>query len=329
MPDSPPDATKRERTVGDIMSHPVVTARAGRDARRSRDRACANARSARSSSSTHDERAIGILTERDMIRLAAAGSDASTAKVSEWMTADPTRSRPTSRRATAFATLSEHGYRHIPVVDGRPARRHRVDARPHAHRDDPARRGAGPRGPEGPRRRRRRRDDGRRRARPRGLLPLPPVQRGRPRPAAAARRRLAPDVRRRAPRDRRRARRVRGRRSAPGRADPRRGRATCCPRSRARASSSCRSTRCAPRSRSTAPRSASSRRSTSTHATLYDNAMSTCAVVPTLITALWRLRQGLEPVDPRDDLGYAANYLYMMHGEEPTRRARGRASRST
>ena len=31
-------------------------------------------------------------------------------------------------------------------------------------------------------------------------------------------------------------------------------------------------------------------------ATLRDNAMSTSAVVPTLICALWRLRQGLEPV---------------------------------
>ena len=65
-------------------------------------------------------------------------------------------------------------------------------------------------------------------------------------------------------------------------------------------------------------RSASGRRSTSTHATLRDNALSTCAVVPTLITALWRLRQGLEPVAPRADLAYAANYLYMMQGEVPT-----------
>ena len=52
-------------------------------------------------------------------------------------------------------------------------------------------------------------------------------------------------------------------------------------------------------------------------AELRDNAMSTCAVVPTLICALWRLRQGLEPVAPRDDLAYAANYLYMMQGEVP------------
>src|SRR6476661_4864392 len=65
----------------------------------------------------HDERAIGILTERDMIRLAAAGSDASTAKVSEWMTADPYTVAPDVEARTAFTTLSEHGYRHIPVVE--------------------------------------------------------------------------------------------------------------------------------------------------------------------------------------------------------------------
>jgi citrate synthase len=50
---------------------------------------------------------------------------------------------------------------------------------------------------------------------------------------------------------------------------------------------------------------------------LRENALSTCAVVPSLICALWRLRRGLEPVAPRDDLGYAANYLYMMRGEVP------------
>ncbi|MGW7524566.1 citrate synthase/methylcitrate synthase [Streptomyces sp. NPDC054783] len=42
-----------------------------------------------------------------------------------------------------------------------------------------------------------------------------------------------------------------------------------------------------------------------------------CAAVPTLLTALYRLGQGLEPVEPRDELPYAANYLYMLTGEEP------------
>src|SRR6476620_8527805 len=66
----------------------------------------------------HDDRAIGILTERDMIRLAAAGSDASTAKVSEWMTGEPDTIDPNVEARAAFSRLAQHGYRHIPVVDG-------------------------------------------------------------------------------------------------------------------------------------------------------------------------------------------------------------------
>ncbi|MEU0599046.1 citrate synthase/methylcitrate synthase [Streptomyces sp. NPDC006393] len=45
-----------------------------------------------------------------------------------------------------------------------------------------------------------------------------------------------------------------------------------------------------------------------------------CAAVPTLLTALYRLGQGLEPVEPREDLSYAANYLYMLTGSEPDAR---------
>ncbi|CAL9399169.1 Citrate synthase 1 [Streptomyces sp. enrichment culture] len=41
------------------------------------------------------------------------------------------------------------------------------------------------------------------------------------------------------------------------------------------------------------------------------------AAVPTLLTALHRLGRGLEPVEPREDLPYAANYLYMLTGSEP------------
>jgi citrate synthase len=46
------------------------------------------------------------------------------------------------------------------------------------------------------------------------------------------------------------------------------------------------------------------------------------AVMPVLAAALFRLAGGLEPVPPRADLGYAANYLYMITGEEPGDRAR-------
>lgn len=47
------------------------------------------------------------------------------------------------------------------------------------------------------------------------------------------------------------------------------------------------------------------------------DALAACAAVPTLITALHRLGQGQQPVEPRADLGHAANYLYMLTGEEP------------
>jgi citrate synthase len=49
---------------------------------------------------------------------------------------------------------------------------------------------------------------------------------------------------------------------------------------------------------------------------LRNQALRLCAVVPTLLTAVYRLQQGKEPVPPRDDLSYAANYLWMLLGEE-------------
>ncbi|MEU9092339.1 citrate synthase [Streptomyces sp. NPDC048428] len=47
------------------------------------------------------------------------------------------------------------------------------------------------------------------------------------------------------------------------------------------------------------------------------DALAACAAVPTVLTALYRLGRGLEPVEPRDDLPYAANYLYMLTGSVP------------
>ncbi|MCU1502786.1 MAG: Citrate (Si)-synthase [Ilumatobacteraceae bacterium] len=47
------------------------------------------------------------------------------------------------------------------------------------------------------------------------------------------------------------------------------------------------------------------------------DALFLCAITPTLLCALHRLRRGLEPVEPRDDLGYAAGYLWMLTGDEP------------
>lgn len=48
-----------------------------------------------------------------------------------------------------------------------------------------------------------------------------------------------------------------------------------------------------------------------------EDTLVAAAAVPTLLTALHRLGRGLEPVEPREDLSYAANYLYMLTGTEP------------
>jgi citrate synthase len=45
------------------------------------------------------------------------------------------------------------------------------------------------------------------------------------------------------------------------------------------------------------------------------------AVLPTLSAQLYRLATGQEVIEPRTDLGYAANYLYMITGEEPDERS--------
>ncbi|MFB6155300.1 MAG: citrate synthase [Haloferacaceae archaeon] len=41
------------------------------------------------------------------------------------------------------------------------------------------------------------------------------------------------------------------------------------------------------------------------------------AKLPTLVAAFDRARRGEDPVAPREDLGHAANFLYMLTGEEP------------
>ena len=44
--------------------------------------------------------------------------------------------------------------------------------------------------------------------------------------------------------------------------------------------------------------------------------------MPVLAAQLFRLASGLEPVQPRADLGYSENYLYMITGEVPDDRQR-------
>ncbi|MFD2761822.1 citrate synthase [Lentibacillus juripiscarius] len=41
------------------------------------------------------------------------------------------------------------------------------------------------------------------------------------------------------------------------------------------------------------------------------------AKIATIVTAFARIRQGKDPVKPKKDLGFAANFLFMLNGEEP------------
>jgi citrate synthase len=45
-------------------------------------------------------------------------------------------------------------------------------------------------------------------------------------------------------------------------------------------------------------------------------ALSLTAVFPTIVAAWERIRSNKEPLEPRNDLGHAANFLYMLTGEE-------------
>ena len=273
----------------------------------------------------HDDRAIGILTERDMIRLAAAGSDASTAKVSEWMTADPHTISPEVEARAAFASLAEGGYRHIPVVEDAGAAQngqgHKLvgivsmrdlmrvamiqPADAQAHEVPKGLEGVvvadttigDVRGLEGFYHYRQYSAVDLAKSRPiedvwqllfEGRLPS----------TLAEREAFAADIR---------PRRVIPTAVADVLPEIARAGEMFVPLDAVRTAVS---------------QYGAALGFRASHdidaATLHDNAMSTCAVVPSLICALWRLRRGLDPVAPRDDLAYAANYLYMMQGDVPT-----------
>jgi CBS domain-containing protein len=61
----------------------------------------------------------GILTERDVLRAAASGSDLTNSPVSAWMTKDPEQASPDTTIEDALQLMLLHGFRHLPVMEGR------------------------------------------------------------------------------------------------------------------------------------------------------------------------------------------------------------------
>ncbi|HET6794431.1 MAG TPA: citrate/2-methylcitrate synthase, partial [Acidimicrobiales bacterium] len=102
------------RTVADLMTSPAVTSEATDTLQ---DAATRMRQSAVGSVVVvESNRPVGILTERDLLRAAAAGAEPATASVGDWMTARPDTVGPDVEVADAWRSLASHGYRHIPVV---------------------------------------------------------------------------------------------------------------------------------------------------------------------------------------------------------------------
>jgi CBS domain-containing protein len=61
----------------------------------------------------------GILTERDVMRAVASAEDLQRSPVSAWMTPDPQSATPDTTAEDAAQMMLLHGFRHLPVVEGR------------------------------------------------------------------------------------------------------------------------------------------------------------------------------------------------------------------
>jgi CBS domain-containing protein len=64
------------------------------------------------------DRLLGIFTERDIVRALGQHFDAAGHHVSEWMTKDPLTVPPDTAVEEALREMFDHGFRHLPVVDG-------------------------------------------------------------------------------------------------------------------------------------------------------------------------------------------------------------------
>jgi len=63
-------------------------------------------------------RLIGIFTERDVLNAVGGRPHPSEARVREWMTRDPITADEGTSAGEAARVMLEHGFRHLPVVEG-------------------------------------------------------------------------------------------------------------------------------------------------------------------------------------------------------------------
>jgi citrate synthase len=101
--------------VHDLMSSPAVTCPA--DAHLADATALMDDRQIGSVVVTDQQSVVGILTERDLLRATATHADPRTESVRRWMTADPDVLGLDDEVGAAWSGLTHHHYRHLPVVD--------------------------------------------------------------------------------------------------------------------------------------------------------------------------------------------------------------------
>ncbi|HYX44733.1 MAG TPA: CBS domain-containing protein, partial [Acidimicrobiales bacterium] len=104
-----------KRTVADVMTTDVLTAAPSDTVAATCERMLE--RGVGSVVVVEGDRPVGILTERDLVRVSAQCAEPTAAKVAEWMTPSPDTIASTAEVNAAFESLREHGYRHFPVVD--------------------------------------------------------------------------------------------------------------------------------------------------------------------------------------------------------------------
>jgi CBS domain-containing protein len=114
------DDRRRALTVGDVLTTRVVTTSPDHPVA---DAAAAMVRQKVGSALIMQGRLLaGILTERDVLRAAASGGDLMSSPVSTWMTKDPESASPDMTVEDAMQLMLLHGFRHLPVLDGREVR---------------------------------------------------------------------------------------------------------------------------------------------------------------------------------------------------------------
>ncbi|HSK90170.1 MAG TPA: citrate synthase [Euzebyales bacterium] len=103
------------QTVADVMKTPALTATPDEQVQSAAERM--NEHRTGSVVVLDGNRVVGILTERDVLRVAAAGADSSKERVADWMSTDPVTAAPSLPATDALKRLITEGFRHIPIVE--------------------------------------------------------------------------------------------------------------------------------------------------------------------------------------------------------------------